>query len=312
MLSRVNYKLGNILQNRKIILGYVSAVTAIAIWSSNLIIARVLNETIPPISLAFWRWFVAVIVFLPFALKHLIIEWDIIKKHIPYLSITSLLGVTIFNTLLYLASHTTSAINLSLISITFPIFIIILSRIFFHELITINKYIGIILVVSGIILLITKGTLSKLLNISFVIGDVWMLIASAVFAFYCILLKRKPDKLSLMAFLLSIFILGLIFLFPFFIWEYVTVDVFEFDIKTVCSIVYLGIFASILAFILWSKAIFAIGPSKIAMTYYILPFFSGVLAYFFLKEDITLIHFYSMLFIVSGIFTANYESKKIQ
>lgn len=302
----------NILQNRKIILGYVFAVTAIAIWSSNLIIARVLNETIPPISLAFWRWFVAVIVFLPFTLKYLIIEWDIIKKHIFYLSITALLGVTTFNTLLYLASHTTSAINLSLISITFPIFIIILSRIFFRELITINKYIGIILVISGIVLLITRGTLSKLLNISFVIGDVWMLIGSIVFAFYCILLKRKPDKLSLMAFLLSTFILGLIFLFPFFVWEYVTVPLVEFNIKTICLIFYLGIFASISAFILWSKAILAIGPLKTAMTYYMLPFFSGILAYFFLKEDINLIHFYSMLFIISGIFTANYEFKKGQ
>jgi drug/metabolite transporter (DMT)-like permease len=75
---------------------------------------------------------------LPFALKPLIVEWDIIKEHIPYLSITSLLGITIFNTLIYFAGHTTTAINLSLISITFPVFIVILSRIFFRESITVN------------------------------------------------------------------------------------------------------------------------------------------------------------------------------
>ena len=121
----------NRLQNRQIILGYFFALGATAIWSGNFIIARGLNESIPPISLAFWRWVVAVVVFLPFALKPLIVEWHILKENIFYLSITSLLGITIFNTLIYFAGYTTTAINLSLISITFPVFIVILSRFFF-------------------------------------------------------------------------------------------------------------------------------------------------------------------------------------
>ena len=301
----------NILQNRQIS-GYLFAIGATAIWSGNFIIARGLNESIPPISLAFWRWVVAVIVFLPFALKPLIDEWDILKENIPYLSVTALLGITIFNTLIYFAGHTTTAINLSLISITFPIFIVILSRIFYHELITINRGVGIILVAAGVILLITKGTLSRLLNISFAIGDIWMLAAAIIFAIYSILLKLRPNQLSIWAFQLSTFILGLIFLFPFYIWEYVTATPVELDTKIVCSILYVGIFASLSAFVLWNKAVATVGPSKAGMIYYTLPLFSGFLAYLFLKENISIMHFYSTLFIVSGIFTANYESKKIQ
>jgi drug/metabolite transporter (DMT)-like permease len=102
--------------------GYLFAIGATALWSGNFIIARGLNERIPPVSLAFWRWVVAVIVFLPFVLKPLIAERDILKSNIPYLSITALLGITIFNTLIYYAGHTTTAMNLSLIAITFPIF----------------------------------------------------------------------------------------------------------------------------------------------------------------------------------------------
>jgi len=71
-----------------------------------------------------------------------------------------------------------------------------------------------------------------------------------------------------------------------------------------------GIFASLSAFVLWNKAIVVVGPSKAGMIYYTLPLFSGFLAYLFLKEDIRMIHFYSALLIVSGILTANYESKK--
>ena len=300
----------NILQNRQIS-GYLFAIGATAIWSGNFIIARGLNESIPPISLAFWRWFVAIIVFLPFALKPLISEWSTLKENISYLSITSLLGITIFNTLIYLAGHTTTAINLSLISITFPVFIVILSRFFFRELVTFNKGFSIIVVVAGVILLITKGTLSRLLNISFAIGDVWMLVAALIFAIYSILLKRKPEQLSIWAFQLSTFILGLIFLFPFFVWEYVVTPPAEFDTKTVISILYVGIFASLSAFVLWNKAIMTVGPSKAGMVYYTLPLFSGFLAHLLLKEDICLVHFYSALLIVSGILTANYESKKV-
>lgn len=298
-------------QNDQSLSGYFYAICATAFWSGNFIVARGLSDSIPPISLAFWRWVVAVIVFLPFALKPLIAERNLLRKHIPYLCVTSLLGITLFNTLIYFAGHTTTAMNLSLISITFPVFIVILARIFFHEIITINKWIGIILVAGGVILLITKGALSKLLNISFAIGDLWMLLAAITFAVYSILLKRKPEQLSIWSFQLTTFILGLIFLFPFFLWEYLTIPFVAFETKTVLSIFYVGIFASLTAFVLWNKAVMKVGPSKAGMIYYTLPLFSGIAAYFFLNEVVTEIHFYSALLIISGILTANYERKSL-
>lgn len=300
----------NKLRNHQTTPGYLFALGATAIWSGNFIIARGLSESIPPISLAFWRWTVAVIVFLPFALKPLIAEWNIIKKHIPYLCITSLLGITVFNTLIYFAGHTTTAVNLSLISITFPVFIIILSWMFFGERITAYKGLGILLVVIGVVLLITKGNFLSLLKISFAIGDLWMLLAAITFAVYTILLKRRPENISILAFQLSTFVLGLIFLSPFFIWEYATIPHVGFDPKTVFLILYVGIFASLVAFTLWNKAIVTIGPSKAGMIYYTLPIFSGLSASIFLKENISIIHLYSVLLILSGIFIANYESKK--
>ena len=202
-------------------------------------------------------------------------------------------------------------LDTSILGSLVPIFIVILSRIYFAERITPNKAIGILLVVAGVVLLITRGDLSRLLDISFAVGDLWMLVAAITFSIYSILLKRKPEQLSIWAFQLSTFILGLAFLFPFFIWEYVTTPPVEFEPKTVFSILYVGIFASLSAFVLWNKAIAAIGPSKAGMVYYTLPVFSGVLAYFFLNESISSIHFYSVLLIVPGIITANHEPQKV-
>ncbi len=300
------------LQNRQLFLGYLFALGATAIWSGNFIIARSLHESISPITLAFWRWIVAVSVFLPFALKPLMSEWSILRENLSYLSIVSVLGITIFNTLIYFAGHTTSALNLSLISITFPVFIMVLARFFFHEAITASKGIGIVLVIIGIVLLVTKGAPSKLFDLSFALGDLWMLLAAFIFAVYSILLKRKPKNLSIWAFQFSTFALGLIFLFPFYLLECATVPPIEVDTKTIGSILYLGVFASLSAFVLWNKAIMIVGPSKAGMIYYTLPLFSGLLAYLFLHEAIFMLHFYSALLIISGILIANYRSRKVR
>jgi len=297
--------------NKSLLFGYLFALGATAIWSGNFIIARDLNESIPPISLAFWRWVVAVLVLTPFAYKKLITEWKTLKKNSLYLSIVSFLGVTVFNTLIYVAGHTTTAINLSLISITFPVFIVILSRVFYKEAITIYKTIGILLVLFGVVLLITKGELSKLLNLSFAIGDIWMLLAAIIFALYSILLRKKPTELSVSGFQLSTFILGLAFLFPFFIWETLNSPPIQYESKTIFSILYVGIFASLTAYILWNKAIVNIGATNAGMIYYTLPIFSGFLAYLFLDETIGINHLYSLLLILSGILIATLKKKSL-
>lgn len=301
--------MSEMLKKHSILAGYVFALGATAIWSGNFIVARALNESIPPVSLAFFRWLVAVVVFTPFAYKNLLQEWWIIKKHIAYFSITSFLGITIFNTLIYFAGHKTTAMNLSLISVTFPIFIILLSRILYKETLTVKKGVGIALVLMGVIFLITKGDITTLFSISFNIGDVWMLIASVIFAVYSILLKNKPKEMSIKALQLATFIMGLVFLFPFFLWEQTTIQQSFLNQTTIPAILYVGIFASLCAFMLWNKSIVILGPSRAGMVYYTLPLFSGFAGHFFLKESISMIHFYSMVLIFIGIVVTNHKSK---
>ncbi|MCF6245730.1 MAG: DMT family transporter [Desulfobacula sp.] len=298
------------MKSQSIITGYLFAIGATAIWSGNFIVARGLHDSIPPVSLAFFRWLVAGIALTPFAIKNLIEEWPIIKKHPVYFAITSFLGITTFNTLIYFAAQTTTAMNLSLIAITFPIFIILLSRILYKEVLTVKKAIGIILVLTGVLFLITKGNFSILLDISFNIGDVWMLIAAIVFSVYSLFLKNKPEQISIKSLQLSTFILGLIFLLPFFIWEQAATPATIFTATSVGAILYIGLFASLGAFFLWNNAIIILGPSKAGMVYYALPVFCGLLAHLFLDENVRLLHLYSMVLIFSGIVITNHEPKK--
>ncbi len=290
--------------------GYLFAIMATAIWSGNFIIARGLSDSIPPVTLAFSRWFVAAIVLLPFVYRSLIAERDVIRKHIGYLSFTGLLGVTVFNTLIYKAGHSTTAINLTLIAISFPIFVILLSRFFYQEKIGLVRAVGILTVIGGVLLLITRGNINVLLNVSFHVGDLLMLCAAFIFAVYNLQVKRKPPELSFWSFQLSTFLLGLIFLSPLFVWETQVSGPIDWSAATLIGIAYAGILASLGAFGLWAKAIFLIGPARAVMFYYTLPLFSGIWAFLLLGERITLLHFFSVLLISSGIIIANHAGQR--
>ena len=285
--------------------GYLFALGSTAIWAGNFAIARALNQSITPITLAFLRWTVAAVAILPFALKHLVAEKALVRKHFPYILITAALGITLFNTLIYFAGRSTTSVNMSLISITFPIFIILLSRIFYGEKITLNKVVGIVLVIAGVLILITKGRLASLLSISFAPGDALMLLAALTFAVYSILLRRRPKAMSLWTLQASTFIVGVILLFPFFLWDRSTAPAVQVNTGLILAILYIGVLASLTAFVIWNKAIERVGASRAAMVYYSMPLISGILAFFVLGERIGLVHLYSLLLIVPGILVAN-------
>jgi drug/metabolite transporter (DMT)-like permease len=297
--------------NKHIVIGYLCAVAATLFWSGNFTVARGMTENIPPVSLAFWRWTTAVILLTPIAIKFLIKDWQAIKNNLSYLTVTSILGVSLFNTLIYIAGHTTTAVNLSLIAITFPVFIIVISRFLYNEAITINKWLGILLVIAGVVTLITKGDFLILKDLRFARGDLWMLLAAITFAIYSILVKHKPAELGTRSFQLSTFLLGLLFLTPFYIWESSTTDfqIQSINNNTFYSILYLGLFASLFSYFLWGKAVENIGPTKSSIIYYTLPIFSGILAFIILGEKIESIHLLSMLLILIGVLVAIYRPK---
>ncbi len=290
--------------SKPLLIGFVCAITTVILWSGNFVVARGLNEAIPPISLAFWRWVVAIAFLLPFAIKPLMSQKSWLKENIGYLSLVSFLGVTLFNSFIYYAAQSSSAINLSLIAITFPIFVLILSRIFLKEIIGWNKFVGIILVLMGVFLLVSKGDVSVLTGLTFAQGDLWMLLAALIFAVYSMLLKHKPVGIDVSAFQLASFILGLLFLLPFYLLELYLVPIETVTGSVVLSILYVGVCSSFLAYLLWTKAIALIGAVNAGMMYYSMPIFSGILAILILDEKLIGLHVYSAILILLGILLA--------
>jgi drug/metabolite transporter (DMT)-like permease len=286
---------------RNAIAGVLFALCATIIWSGNFIVARGLSDVVPPATLAFLRWVTAFTVLLPLGWKSLLRERAVVKRHWKHLAFTALLGITIFNTLIYAAGRSTTALNMSLIAITSPLFIMLLARIFLGEKVSRSRAVGVSVVVCGVVMLVTRGDFARLAGLEFSIGDVWMLCAAMLFGAYTILVRRMPERIEQAAFLLFTFGVGALMLVPGVAWEWAQGLRFEFTPSLFGVMLYVGVGASLISFWCWNKAVGLIGPSQAGIVYYSLPLFSGAEAVILLGEPVSWVHFVSGILILGGI-----------
>ena len=284
--------------------GVIFALLATAVWSANFVVSRGLADAIPPCTLAVGRWLTAFCAVLPFALPSLKRDWPHFIRHWKYYLAFSFIGITFFNTAIYIGAHSVPALNMSLIATSSPLFTILLARVFFGEAITRNRLIGIAIVLCGILLLMAKGDLSRLVALSFSGGDLILLSAALGFSAYTLLLRKRPAGADQLSFFAVTFGLGLLMLLPPALWEARQSAGIQFTANIIWAFLYMGLGASLFSFWCWTRAVSAIGPAKAAVIYYSLPLFSGLEAVIFLGEPILWGHFVSGALILSGLFLA--------
>lgn len=294
------------IQKNKSYVGVLLALTAVIVWSGNYVVARGIIHQVPPIAVAFYRWFFASICIIPFAYKAFIKDFKILLQHKTYLFFAALTGVSLFNTFIYLAGHHTNAINLALIGTTgAPIIATILASFFLNEKISLNRLIGMLICFVGILVLLSQGSWLRLQKFHFEKGDALMLISASAFAVYNILVRKKPNQISPLSFLMSTFILGTLILFPFFIYEKSNTSPIVWNKNLIFIFAYLAIGNSVLAFMCWNAAIKKLGAANTALFTNLIPIFSALEAVVLLNEKFTNIHLISAGLIVSGLIIAN-------
>ncbi|MBX2942475.1 MAG: DMT family transporter [Cyclobacteriaceae bacterium] len=290
------------MRNSTVQTGYLLALLATIVWSGNFIVARDLNATYSPVSISFFRWLIATVVILPIALPHLKRDFTMLMAQWRLMIVLSFTGVTVFNTLIYLAAHTTSAFNLSLFAITAPIYVVLFNWFFYRETITLNQAIGFVVLIVGLLALLSKGSPEKILELEFNKGDLLMAGAASIFAFYSSLLRKKNPAIGNLSFVSATFILGILMLTPFFIIELMNSDAsLRFSTSSTFQFIYIGVGPSIISYYLWNKSIVEIGSTKAATIYNTLPIFSALFAALILNEQVLMVQIVSSAIIVGGV-----------
>jgi drug/metabolite transporter (DMT)-like permease len=279
--------------------------------ASNLIVARGGVEYVPPISLAFWRWAVVVFILLPFTYSLLIKNFKIIKKEFKKLFFLGAMGCGVCGAFPFLAGQTTTVTNMGIIYTSSPIFIILISSIFFNEKINFMKIIGLISCLIGVFAIIIKGDLNLLLNLNFTIGDLWMLAAAIGWALYSIYLFYWKSELPIFQRFTLVAFFGAISLLPFYIIEEVIVQRTSFNLQFFLWVVFAAISPGIIAFTLYTQAQKSLGASLTGFTLYVFTIYAAIYGFIFFDEKLETFHYIGTVLVFIGVYLAkkNYETK---
>lgn len=285
---------------------YLLLVLTTLFWSGNFVLSRGMHADMPPLALSFWRWALALLIMLVFSWRICWRQSDIIVRERRYIIIQGLLGVTGFNSLIYLAVQTTTAVNAVLINSCTPILIALCALLINKEPLKPRQWAGILLSLSGVTLIMVGGELGSLVELDFNRGDLLVLCAGLVWALYSVNLKSFPQDLHPFSYQTGIMIAGLIGILPFYLLELGMGYQMVVNTPTLTTIVYVAIFPSVLAFIFWNRAVRDIGATRAGSFIHLMPVFSSILAVFFLGESIELFHLQGIGLVFGGIFLATY------
>ena len=272
--------------------------------ASNIIVARGGVEYVPPVSLAFWRWLTVFLILMPFFFNEIIKKKKQFKKESLKLFFLGLMGCGICGAFPFIAGMSTTMANMGIIYTSSPIFIIILSVLFFNDKINFSRIIGLILCLSGVIIIICKGDLSYLLNFKFTSGDLWMLGAAIGWAVYSIFLINWKSSFSLMARFTLIAFFGAISLMPFYLIEETYLLNTTFNNNFLFWVLFAAISPGIIAFTLYTKVQKYVGASLAGFTLYIFSIYSAIYGIILFDEALLNFHYYGAALVFIGIYLA--------
>jgi len=273
-------------------------------WSGNWVTGRALREAFDPITLNFWRWMVAVLVLAPFALPGLVSKAALVRRHAGILLLLSLTGVAAFQSLVYLGLRSTTAVNAVLINSSLPMFMLLCSWVIERERASRRQVGGMLISLAGILVILSRGSPAALLELELQGGDAWILLAMPVWGVYSVLLKRRPKELGGLEFLFVISLAGVLMLLPGSAFFSMRGEIGWPAPAEALGVLYMGLFASVLAFICWNRGVATVGANAAGFTVHLLPAFGTLLAILFLGERFAGFHAAGIATILAGVLLA--------
>ena len=262
--------------------------------ASNLVVARGGVEYVPPISLAFWRWTLVFLILLPFTYISLKKNYKIMKKEYKKLFFLGATGCGVCGAFPFLAGKTTTIVNMGIIYTSSPIFIILISSLFFREKINYLKIIGLISCLIGVFIIIIKGDISFLINLKFTMGDLWMLGAAIGWALYSIYLFYWKSDLAVFPRFTLIAFFGALSLLPFYILEEMFYFNTVFNNNFFFWVLFAAISPGIIAFTLYTKVQKYVGASLAGFTLYIFSIYSAFYGIIIFNEELFLLKLFAV------------------
>jgi len=285
------------------------------LWASNAIVGRLSvaggAPLVSPLTLNFLRWALMLLILAP-------IVWmagrrardadgplHTMRRHWRIFLAFGLLAIASYNSLQYMALRTSTAINVTLIAASGPLFTLLIGRLFFAEPAARRAWLGAALSLVGVLVVLTGGDAERVLGLRFVVGDLLMIVATIVWALYSWLLRRHRPEVTVLTFLLLQTGFGVALSVPLVGVEWITGDfVLVLGGATLAVVLWVATGPSLVAYWCWDRGVAEAGPLLPMFFANLTPLFAALMSAALLREPPHGFHAVAFLLIVGGIVVA--------
>jgi drug/metabolite transporter (DMT)-like permease len=275
-------------------------------WAGNAVVGRMVSDLVPPMTLNMLRWAVAFVLLLPLAapvLARKSVMW-------PYWRRFALLGLTsvgLYNALQYLALHTSTPLNVTLVASSTPVWMMLVGRLFFGVAIRPLQLLGAVFSIGGVLLVMSRGQWDVLMGVRLVPGDFYILLAAAVWSYYSWMLSEKgkePTEIrsDWAAFLMAQIAFGLVWSALLAGGEWALTDAhIHWGWPLACALLFVAVGPALLAYRSWGAAVLRAGPTVAGFFANLTPLFAALLSAVLLGEMPHAYHALAFVLILLGI-----------
>lgn len=275
--------------------------TSAFVVSTNHVLGRYVSGEIPPMGLAFWRIAVGAMVLLPFAWRDLVMQRRVILQHWKLFTVMAIAFMPLGNAMFYLGYNFTTAVNGGIIATAQPALTVIFAWLILRHTINSKQVIGIVVAAVGVLVIMLRGDPRAIGALSFSGGDLFILIGTASFSFYAVMLRRVPAAIGPMLILVIIQLLGLVAMAPLYLYESLTYLPVPLTARSLMVIAWVGTAIAVVAVGLSNLAVLSIGPAKASVAHYLRAVFTAALAVVALGERFELFHLLAFVLVIVGV-----------
>lgn len=287
---------------------YLRLLLTALFWGGTFIAGRLIAQSVGPFSAAFLRFAIAVVFLLLLTARKMGGLPRVSKAQGMALCFLGLSGVFAYNALFFKGLQLISAGRASLIIANNPVFIALFAALIFKERLSWLKVAGVILSVSGAVIVISKGDLAQLLGGGVGWGELLIFGCVGSWVTYSLIGKAIMKDLSPLVAVSYSASIGLAALLIPALAEGMVEQIPQYTLLDWGCIAYLGVFGTVLGFVWYYEGIKALGPTKAGQFINFVPVCAILLAYFILGEPVTPSLLVGAGFVVSGVSLTNLKS----
>lgn len=269
-------------------------------WGGNTVAGRLAVGHISPFALTFLRWTIVILVLWPLYGGEIRSRWADVRPSLLRISIMAALGFTGFNALYYVAAHHTSAINMGILQGTIPIFVLAIAFLAHGTRPSLLQVVGVLITTVGVVVVATHGEPMRLVSLAFNQGDLALIVACLLYAFYTVGLKNRPS-LSGAAFFTLMALVAALTSLPLIIYEVASGAFFWPSLQGWLVALWVAIFPSCLSQLTFMRGVDLIGPSRAGVFVNLVPVFAAVLAVGLIHEPFGMFHAVALALVLGGI-----------